>query len=238
MTDRGGGGDPGGAVLRPLSLVMIGATGAVGSEVVRALLAGPDPTRLTLLGRRREAAFAVEGVRQHVVDLFEPASYVSLVEGHDAAVCTFGVGEPSAMSKADFTRIDKDAVVAFASVCRRAGVGHFELLGSIGADAGSPSFYLRSKGELEDALRALAFPRLSLFQPSMILTPSNRYGLTQGLALAVWPRLRPFLRGRMRKFRGVRVEDLGRAIAANLRIPGTGAEVLRWDDFERLSGSG
>jgi uncharacterized protein YbjT (DUF2867 family) len=223
------------AAPRPLSVLMIGATGAVGSEVVRALLPGRHATTLTLLGRRTERDFERDGVSQHIVDLFAPASYGPLLEGHDSAVCTFGVGEPSAMSKADFIRIDRDAVVAFASACREAGVGHFELLGSVGADSRSRSFYLRSKGELEDALRALSFPRLSLFQPSMILTERNRYGLTQAMTLAVWPRLDPILRGGLRKFRGIRVEELGRAMAANVRVPGTGTEVLRWDDFKRLS---
>ena len=78
------------------------------------------------------------------------------------------------MSKAEFVHIDKDVVIAFATICKQNSVRHFELLGAVGTDSKSRSFYLRIKGELEEALVALNFERLSLFQPSMILTPTNR----------------------------------------------------------------
>jgi hypothetical protein len=38
------------------------------------------------------------------------------------------VGEPSKLSREQFTRIDKQTVLDFAAACKRAGVSHFELL--------------------------------------------------------------------------------------------------------------
>ena len=142
-----------------------------------------------------------------------------------------GVGQPSKIGKAEFVRVDKEAVIAFADTCRQAGITHlhFELLSSVGADAWARSFYLRTKRELIDALIALGFERLSIFQPSMIVTPTNRYGSSQGLLLAMWPKLEPVLRGAWRKYRGAPVATLGAAMAANL------VERLRWDDFPALA---
>ena len=94
---------------------------------------------------------------------------------------------------------------------------------------------MRTKGELCDALVALRFERLSLFQPSMILTPTNRYGIVQGLMLALWPSLDPMLRGSWRKYRGVAVETLGAAMAANLLTGASGVEWLTWADFNALA---
>jgi len=218
----------------PRTVVMIGSTGAVGAHVAKTLAASPDVERLTLLGRRPTEGLSGDRVEQHTVDVLDPATYRQLVAGHDVAICTLGVGEPSKISKEDFVRIDKDAVLAFATTCREAGAEHFELLSSVGVSAQSRSFYLRTKGELEDALRALSFSRLSLFHPSMILTPSNRYGVSQAITLAVWPKLRPLLLGPLRPFRGVRVEDLGRAIALNIFTDAQGDELLEWDDFATL----
>ena len=113
---------------------------------------------------------------------------------------------------------------------------HFELLGSVGANAASRSIYLRTKGELEDGLRALGFDRLSLFQPSMIVTPTNRYGLTQGILLVAMPLLDPLLVGSLRKFRSIRVERLGAAMAANVFVPHEGVEALQFDRIMALSG--
>jgi len=77
----------------------------------------------------------------------------------------------------------------------------------------SNSFYLRTKGELVEALKALNFDRLSIFQPSMILTPTNRYGIAQAITLKVWPFLKPLLMGSLRKYRGIPVNVLGQAMA-------------------------
>ena len=131
--------------------------------------------------------------------------------------------------------MDKDAVLQFAQACKAAGVKHFELLSSVGANARSRSFYLRTKGELNSALAALAFERLSIFQPSMILTPTNRYGWAQALTLAVWPRLDGVLGGSLQRWRGIPVGELGRAMAANALTSGSGDETLQWADFKRLA---
>ncbi len=220
---------------------MIGSTGAVGGHVAAALATSPAVECLTLLGRRPTPGLGESPggtrVEQHTVDVLAPPTYRELVAEHDVAICTLGVGEPSKVSKEDFVRIDKDAVLAFATTCREAGTRHFELLSSVGVSAQAWSFYLRTKGELEDGLRALEFPRLSLFHPSMILTPSNRYGVGQAITLAVWPKLRPLLLGPLRRFRGVQVQDLGRSIAHNVFTAGQGEQVLEWDDFVALSRS-
>jgi uncharacterized protein YbjT (DUF2867 family) len=218
-----------------LSVVMLGASGAVGSEVVNTLLATPQLKTLSLLNRRALTLARDTRLSQHVVNVMEPTSYEHLLAGHQVAICTLGVGQPSKMSKAEFIRIDKDAVIDFARACRQAGVEHFELLSAVGANAGSSSLYLRTKGELEQSLKNLGFARLSLFQPSMILTPTNRYGLSQALILAWWPRLDPLLRGAWRKYRGIRVATLGAAMARNVLKQERGLEVLQWEDFVALA---
>ncbi len=217
------------------AVVMIGATGAVGSETAKALHASQRLKRLTLLGRRPLSELTGGQLEQATIDVFDPTSYAERLEGHDVAVCTLGVGQPSKMSKEEFLRIDQRAVLDFATACKEAGVQHFELLASVGTSEQSASFYLRAKGELVRDLRALGFARLSVFQPSMILTPTNRYGISQGITLVVWPWLSKLLFGSLRKYRGVEVTTLGRAMANNVFTEGSGVEVLEWDHFQVLA---
>ncbi|MCB1190296.1 MAG: NAD(P)H-binding protein [Leptospiraceae bacterium] len=212
------------------SVVMLGATGAVGQQVVKTLINMPL-TRLTLLGRRELEGVTGHSVTQHLVDIHNPTSYQDFLIGHKTAICTLGVGQPSKMSKSDFLKIDKDAVLKFATACKQAGIRHFELLSSVGANSSSFSFYLRTKGELEDGLRALNFELLSLFHPSMILTPTNRYGLSQQITLITWPLLSPMFIGALSKFRGINVDELGAAIAKNIITNKQGEEILEWEQF-------
>ena len=218
----------------PISVVMLGATGAVGKQTVKALLAIPDLERLTLLGRRPLPELYNKSIHQHKISIFDPQSYRKLVLGHHTAICTLGVGQPSKISKDDFIKIDKLAVIDFASECKKAGIRHFELLGSVGANSNSSSFYLRTKGELVDQLRALDFERLSIFQPSLIVTPNNRYGFSQAFALRIVPLLKPVLRANLRKYRSIPVAVLGNAIALNILGSKSGIEMLFWDDFQTL----
>jgi uncharacterized protein YbjT (DUF2867 family) len=195
----------------------------------------PDVERITLLGRRPLEGLSSDKIRQSVVDVFDPVSYRDALDGHRQAICTLGVGQPSKMDRVDFVKIDKTAVLDFASACKEAGVRHFELLGSVAANPRSRSFYLRTKGELEEGLRELSFERLTLVRPSMILTPTNRYGLSQAMTLAIWPLLSPLLLGRMKKYRGITVDRLGKAIALNLRGSTPGAEILHWEEIDSLA---
>jgi uncharacterized protein YbjT (DUF2867 family) len=219
-----------------IQAVVLGATGAVGTEVVRALLQSPRFARVTTLGRR---PFGIPGapsdkLAHHVVDVFDPTTYESLLDGHAAAFCTLGLGQPSKAAREELYRVDVAAAADFASACKRRGVSHFSLLTAVGANHRSRSFYLRCKGEVEEKVRKEGFPRASFFRPSMIMTPANRYGLVQALFLAGYPCLDPFLLGPLRPFRSVKVEDLGKAMAVNAEHARSGAEILDWSKFRTV----
>lgn len=220
--------------MKAMRVVMLGASGAVGSAALAELLAMPEIAQVTALVRRPLDGVSSPKLAVDSVDVTKPASYAALLAGHDVALCTFGVGQPTKVSKVEFTAIDYDAVLDFAKACRAAGVQQFTLLGSVAADPRSRSFYLRSKGLLREAIAGLGFARFSCFQPSVLITPRNRYGLSQAVVLALWPGLSRLMLGPARRYRGIRVEDLGKAMARHLAKPGAGNAVLHWDDFQAL----
>lgn len=210
---------------------MLGASGAVGGMAAQALSQLPQVQQLTLLNRRPLPALDSARVVQHTVDVLDSQSYAQYLPGHEGAVCCLGVGQPSKVSQEEFVKVDKTAVLDYAKACRAAGVRHFQLLSAVGANAQSRSHYLRTKGELQEAITALGFERVSFFQPSMILTPTNRYGVSQALLLAAWPVVSQCMHGGLRKYRGIAVDTLGRAIAKNAVTSGQGVEVLQWSQF-------
>jgi uncharacterized protein YbjT (DUF2867 family) len=224
----------------PLRAVLLGATGAVGRNVLAETLRSPAFASVTTLGRRPvDGSDAAGKLTQHVVDLADPASYRDRVAGHTTAICTLGVGEPSKSTPAAVWKVEIDYVMGFAAVCKEAGVRHFSLMTSVGANPQSRFAYVRLKGTQEERVKALGFERTSLFRPSMLLTAENRYGTSQAVLLALWPWLNPLLAGPLRRYRGIRVEDLGIAMARNaVRDAPRGVEVLEWDDFRRLLDAG
>ncbi len=220
----------------PLSVVMLGASGAVGTEALQTLMQSTHLKQLTLLGRTPIPNINTDFVQQHKINIFDSSSYSEYLKGHTTAICTLGVGQPSKVSAEEFVKTDKTAVLDFAKACKEARITHFELLASVGIDPKSSSLYLKTKGELVESLKALNFERLSIFEPSMILTPTNRYGFGQGVMLKVWPLLKPLLVGGLRKYRGIPVEVLGKAMALNIFENRAGFEVLQWDAFYAVGG--
>ena len=216
------------------SIVMLGASGAVGTEALNTLLKLKNIQHITLLGRNPIPNINADFVQQYKISISDTNSYSKYLENHTTAICTLGIGEPSKASKEDFIKIDKIAVIDFATACKKAGITHVELLASVGLNAKSKSFYLRTKGELVEALKELNFERLSIFQPSMILTPTNRYGISQAITLKVWPYLNPILIGGLKKYRGIPVNILGQAMAKNIFNKGEAYEVLQWNEFQSI----
>lgn len=216
-------------------VVVLGATGAVGGEALLRLIDMKSVASITTLSRRTINDVSSQKLEQHIVDAMKSETYTGFLKGHNVAICTFGVGEPSKASREEFQAIDYDAVLAFATACKTAGIKHFELLGAVMADPNSRNYYLKSKGLLREAIADLGFERFSVFQPSMILTPKNRYGFSQGLMLVLWPWLSQLLQGGWQKYRGVRVEALGSAMANNLSTASKGFEILHWPEISRLS---
>jgi uncharacterized protein YbjT (DUF2867 family) len=219
------------------SIVFLGASGAVGGIALQHLANDPSVHKLSLLSRKTLEIPIREGMACRIVDTVNPATYEQFLPGHETAICTMGVGEPSKVAREEFIRIDHDAVLDFARACRKADVKHFILLGSVGADATSKSFYLQSKGRLRDAIEALGFDSVVTFQPSVILTPTNRYGLSQAILLAVWPLASLLLFGPLSKFKGIEIATLGKAIAKAALSSTSKNHRLHWSDIQQRAGA-
>src|SRR5437870_2142860 len=130
--------------------IVIGATGAVGSSLVRAMIASDQWSRIVILARRPvDSLFSDRSkLDVRVIDLDHlEGEAASAATGCDAAFNTMGVGQPRKTPKEEVWRVDVEYAGAFARGCKAAGVPHISLLSSVGADATSRSEYIRVKGE-------------------------------------------------------------------------------------------
>ena len=94
----------------------------------------------------------------------------------DVAFSCLGTTLAVAGSKEAQWRVDYDYQYAFAQQCKANGVPTFVLISAAGATAQSKLFYNRMKGQLEDAVKALGFPRLLIFQPSVLIRSNSDRG--------------------------------------------------------------
>lgn len=151
------------------TLLLAGATGLVGREVLRlALAARVDVHALVRRPAPQPAANgpvpALANLHWHTVDY----THLGALPPAHEAVCALGTTQAVAGSEAAFRAVDHDAVLAFARAARQAGVKRFAVVSALGADPRSRNLYSRVKGETEQALQALDFPVLLVVRPSLL----------------------------------------------------------------------
>ena len=168
-----------------MKVLIIGATGATGKDLLSQLLAD-DTYRKIHCFVRKPLALTHPKLHAHVVNFETPEAWADLLQG-DVAFSCLGPTLAVADSKEAQWRVDYDYQYHFAQQCKANGVTTFVLVSAAGAKAQSKLFYNRMKGQLEDAIKALGFARLLIFQPSVLVRKgSDRKGEQFGLKMIVF----------------------------------------------------
>ena len=189
-----------------LRLMLVGATGAVGRAVLAQALSDRRVAEVVALTSRPLPA--AERLLNVVVDfdsLPEQAPWWTV----DAVICTLGTTQRAAGSNEKFAAVDRDLPLRIARRARAAGATRFALNSSLGADAGSGNFYLRTKGEAEEAIRELGYPGYTIVRPSLIDAERAESRPGERLALTF---VRPLSSLIPRRWRAVTPEAIARAL--------------------------
>ena len=157
-----------------MKALIIGATGATGKDLVTQLLADDTYSEVHCFVRK-PLALTHPKLHDHVVNFDTPEAWADLLHG-DVAFSCLGTTLAVAGSKEAQWRVDYDYQYHFAQQCKANGVPTFVLVSAAMANAQSKVFYNRMKGQLEDAVKALDFPSLLIFQPSVLIRSNNDRG--------------------------------------------------------------
>ena len=157
-----------------MKALIIGGTGATGKDLVTQLLADDTYSEVHCFVRK-PLALTHHKLHSHVVDFEHPEVWADLLHG-DVAFSCLGTTLAVAGSKEAQWRVDYDYQYAFAQQCKANGVPTFVLVSAAMANAQSKVFYNRMKGQLEDAVKALEFKRLIIFQPSILIRSNSDRG--------------------------------------------------------------
>lgn len=166
-----------------MKAIILGATGAIGRDLVQELLQDDSVTELYLLVRRIPEGLSSLKLKIQVLDFDQPDQWPELPEA-DVLFSCLGTTLRDAGSQAAQYRVDYGYQYEVARRAAARGVPHYVLVSAWGAKASSRSFYTRMKGELEAAVQALPFRRISILRPPLL----ERKGSTRGgerLAAAV-----------------------------------------------------
>jgi uncharacterized protein YbjT (DUF2867 family) len=198
------------------TLLLVGATGLVGRSVLQQALLDARVRRIVAPARRPLPSDPK--LDSPLVD-FEQLNAGAPWWSADGVICTLGTTIRKAGSQAAFRKVDYEYPLAVARLTREHGARAFALTSAAGANPHSRLFYNRTKGEIEDAIRASGFPSLTIVRPALIGGNQAEFRTAEFVAMRVLRLIEPAL---PRRYRVVSNELIARTLleAAIAAAPG------------------
>jgi len=146
--------------------IVIGATGMVGTQLIKLLIENPDYSEIISFVRRSGGIISPR-LTEHVIDFDKPETWKGLVKGN---VLFSSLGTTIAQAKTKDAQYKVDFTYQFnvAKIAAENGVTKYVLISSAGANPESKVFYVKMKGELEKAIQSLPFDIISVIKPGLL----------------------------------------------------------------------
>ena len=207
----------------PQDVLILGASGLTGSHLLDRVL--DEPLVQHVLAPSRHPLPTHPRLSNPVGPL--PGVLEDLQHPLEVAFCCLGTTRAKAGSDAAFRAVDHDLVIQSAAQARRLGARHLVVISSLGADPRSPLLYLRTKGEMEQALMAQNWPQLTIARPALLLGPRDTARPSEQMAA----QLTRLLAG---KWQAIRVCVLAYALWRLAMEPGNGVRIVESDRLRQL----
>jgi uncharacterized protein YbjT (DUF2867 family) len=200
-------------------LLLTGATGLVGSTVLRHLLSEGTEVRCLVRDPRRLGAQRVR-VQIAMGDLTDPPSFRNAMRGVQTVVHL--AGSIRDQPQGSIEELDGIATWRMVEAAERQGVERFVYFSALGASTHHRTRLLRAKAVAEQAVREASLSS-TVFAPSIVYAPGDAW-LTLLERLALLPVMPVSGRGRA-LYQPIWAEDVADCVAAALRRPAEEARV-------------
>ena len=211
--------------------LVVGATGMVGSRLLTRLLQDDSYNCVCTLGRQVPDVEHDRAIH-HITDFWEPDLEMPSA---DVLFCCLGTTIKDAGSPDGFRAIDLELVSNTAESAAAGGTGTLVVISSVGADPASSNFYLRTKGEMEDAVSALVFEKCCIVRPSLLLGARGKLRPAEQLGKFAAHLINPLLIGGMSRYRGVDADIVARAMIGLDRATFSGTRVVEGDEISQFA---
>ena len=188
--------------------LVVGATGLVGSHVLKQL-ALVEESPIAVL--RRTPNDLPDNVMPIEVDFDELLASGDLPHCDHLYLC-LGTTIKTAGSQEAFRKIDFDYCLGIAQMAAKSGASVISLVSSVGANASSKNFYLRTKGQLEDAIKLLNFSRINIYRPGLLIGDRQETRTAEKAGELLSKLIDPLLVGSLSKYRSVKGEVLAQTM--------------------------
>lgn len=198
--------------------VVFGATGLVGKELVKALLANNLYFKIVIVSRKT-LPIADHKLDQLLLDDFSNLNnYQNRLKANEF-FCCIGTTIKTAGSQEAFRKVDYDIPLQVARLAQDLRIQNLVIISSIGADATTGNFYLRTKGEMENAVKEAYKGNLKIIRPSLLIGDRQEFRFGERVAVFIMKLTGWLFVGPLKKFRGIKASAVAKAMIQVTQLP-------------------
>lgn len=191
--------------------IIAGATGLVGNNILHQLAVRGD----TPVAMARRPIKDLPANAQLLEINFEQFLINGELPQCDHLYLCLGTTIKTAGSRDAFRAVDFEYSLAVAKKAIQAGATGISLVSSVGADASSKNFYLKTKGQLEDAIKSLGFSSINIYRPGILMGDRSETRPLEGLGKIVFQVIDPLLLGYLSPYRSIQANLLASTMIDN-----------------------
>lgn len=207
---------------------VFGATGLVGKKVVEQLFEN-EGYQTVFVPNRREITYKNEKIEARTIDFDQLERYSELFEVDHIFIC-LGTTLKKAGSQEAFQKVDLELPKRIAAMAVQKSVKALVLISSIGADAHSSNFYLKTKGQAEEAVKKALEERAYIVRPSMLLGNRDEFRLGEEVGKMLVKGLFFLI---PKKYRGIYDSEVAAAMI-QIAQKQPNQQVFRSDELKRI----
>lgn len=216
------------------TVAVLGATGLIGTRLIANLqnVQGVETIKAIV---RRPVQFQKSKVQTKLIDFNDPEVFKLALEGTDALFCAIGTTQKKVRGdKVAYRKIDYDIAVNAARFCAETACQNFLLVSSVGANSESKNFYLKLKGEVEDAIQQFPVRSISIFRPSVLLGQRNESRPGEKIGQIFMQAFSFLLAGAWSKYKPINADSVAKAMIQIAKKEGNGVAVYEYKEMKAV----
>lgn len=188
-----------------------GATGLIGNELMHLLLNDNNCATVRIL-LRKPISFDHPKLAKKLVDFADADSLLVAMDGSDAVFCCVGTTQKKVKGDKDaYRKVDFDIPVNLARYCKIISCKKLVIVSAAGANSKAGNFYLKLKGEMEEAVKASGVESIHIMRPSVLLGNRNESRPMEKISQKIMSALSFLIPS---KYKPISATDVARAMIA------------------------
>ena len=192
--------------------LLFGASGLVGSHVLSQLISNNNYSKIKLFVR---SLIDINHPKIEIIqtDFNNLENHREDIRGDDCFFCS-GTTKKNSPDKNEYKRVELEVPKQIAQIAKSNSVNSFVFVSSGYADPKSSGDYLRFKGEVEEELKRLNFPKLGIMRPSFLLGDRKEKRIGEKIGIFVFKLLSPLFVGPLKKMKPIHSATVAKAMIA------------------------